>query len=159
MTPSVKPIPEGYHTLSPYLVIKNAAAAIEFYKKAFGAKERGRMPGPDGRLMHAEIQIGDSVVMIHDEMPEYGSKSPQTLGGSPVSLFLYVSDADASFQQAVSAGAQVTMPLADMFWGDRYGKLLDPFGHEWSIATHKEDLTPEEVERRGREAMSKAAGA
>ena len=159
MTPSVKPIPEGYHTVSPYLVIKNAAAAIEFYKKAFGARERGRMSGPDGRLMHAEIQIGDSIVMIHNEMLEYGSKSPQTLGGSPINLFLYVPDADASFQQAVSAGAQVTMPLADMFWGDRYGKLVDPFGHEWSIATHKEDLTPEEIERRGREAMSKSAGA
>ena len=159
MTTSVKPIPEGYHSISPYLVIKNAAAAIEFYKKAFGAKERGRMPGPDGRIMHAELQMGDSVVMLCDEMPEYGKRSPQTLGGTPVSLFLYVPDVDASFQQAVAAGARSTMPVADMFWGDRFGKLADPFGHEWSIATHKEDLTPEEIERRGRDAMSKAAGA
>jgi len=159
MTPSAKPIPEGYHTVSPSLVIKNAAAAIEFYKKAFGAKERGRMPGPDGRLMHAELQIGDSVVMICDEMPEYGTRSPQTLGGTPVSLFLYVPDVDASFQQAIAVGATSTMPVADMFWGDRFGKLADPYGHEWSLATHKEDLTHEEIERRGREFISKSAGA
>ena len=159
MTTSAKPIPEGNHTVSPYLIIKNAAAAIEFYKKAFGARETMRMPGPDGRVMHAEIQIGDSMIMICDEMPEYGTRSPQSLGGTPVSLFLYVPDVDALFQQAVTAGAKVDMPVADQFWGDRYGKLTDPYGHQWSIATHTEDLTPEEIGRRGREAMSKSAGA
>ncbi len=159
MTTSMKPIPEGYHTVSPHLVIKNAAAAIEFYKKAFGAKEMGRMPGPDGRIMHAEIQIGDSKVMICDEMPEYGTRSPQTLGGTPVRLVRYVPDVDASFQQAIAVGATSTMPVADMFWGDRFGKLADPYGHEGALATHKEDLTHEEIERRGREFMSKSAGA
>ena len=159
MTTKAKPVPEGYHTVSPYLVIKNAGAAIDFYKKAFGAKERGRMPGPDGRIMHAEIQIGDSVIMICEEMPEYGNRSPQTLGGSPVSLFLYVPDVDAQFQQAVSAGAKVDMPVADQFWGDRYGKLTDPYGHQWSMATHIEDMSPKEMGRRGAEWMAQQAAA
>jgi uncharacterized glyoxalase superfamily protein PhnB len=149
----VKPVPDGYHTLTPYLVIRDAAKAIEFYKKAFGAKETFRMPGPGGKIMHAELQIGDSMLMLAEEMPEYGAKSPQALGGSPVNVFLYVEDADKVFNQAVAAGATVTMPLADQFWGDRYGKLADPFGHQWSVATHKEDVAPEEMAKRAAKAM------
>jgi uncharacterized glyoxalase superfamily protein PhnB len=149
----VKPVPDGYHTLTPYLVIRDAAKAIEFYKKAFGAKETFRMPGPGGKIMHAELQIGDSMLMLAEEMPEYGAKSPQALGGSPVNVFLYVEDADKVFNQAVAAGATVTMPLADQFWGDRYGKLADPFGHQWSVATHKEDVAPEEMVKRAAKAM------
>ena len=145
---AVKPIPEGYHTLTPYLTIRGAGQAIDFYKRAFGARERMRMPAPDGKVMHAEIQIGDSILMVSDEFPEMGSKSPQTLGGSPGSIFLYVDDVDKTFQRAVDAGAQPRMAVADMFWGDRFGRLVDPFGHEWGIATHKEDLTPEEIARR-----------
>ncbi len=149
----VKPVPDGYHTLTPYLVIRDAAKAIEFYEKAFGAKETFRMPGPGGKIMHAELQIGDSMLMLAEEMPEYGAKSPQALGGSPVNVFLYVEDADKVFNQAVAAGATVTMPLADQFWGDRYGKLADPFGHQWSVATHKEDVAPEEMAKRAAKAM------
>jgi PhnB protein len=149
----VKSVPDGYHTLTPYLVIRDAAKAIEFYEKAFGAKETFRMPGPGGKIMHAELQIGDSMLMLAEEMPEYGAKSPQALGGSPVNVFLYVEDADKVFNQAVAAGATVTMPLADQFWGDRYGKLADPFGHQWSVATHKEDVAPEEMAKRAAKAM------
>jgi PhnB protein len=145
---AVKTIPEGYHTVTPYLTIRGAARAIDFYKRAFGAEETMRMPGPGERIMHAEIRIGDSPVMISDEMPEMGNKSPQTLGGVPGYLFLYVNDVDRAFQRAVDAGAQVKMVPTDMFWGDRYGRLVDPFGHEWGLATHKEDLTPEEIARR-----------
>jgi PhnB protein len=149
----VKAVPDGYHTVTPYLVIRDAAKAIEFYKKAFDAKETFRMPGPGGKIMHAELEIGDSKVMLGEEMPEHGAKSPQALGGSPVNVFLYVEDADKVFQQAVAAGARVTMPLADQFWGDRYGKLADPFGHQWSVATHKEDVAPEEMAKRAAKAM------
>jgi PhnB protein len=145
---AAKPIPAGFHTVTPYLVVRGAAKAIDFYKRAFGAEERMRMPGPEGRVMHAEIQIGDSILMLSDEMPDMGSKSPQTLGGSPGSLFLYVQDVDRAFQRAVDAGAQVKMAVADMFWGDRFGQVVDPFGHEWGLATHKEDLTPQEIARR-----------
>ena len=154
---NVKPVPDGYHTVTPHLVVRDAAKAIEFYKNAFGAKEAFRMPGPDGKLMHAEIQIGDSMVMLADEFPEYGTKSPQALGGSPVNILLYVENADKVFQQAVAAGATVTMPLADQFWGDRYGKLADPFSHQWSVATHIEDVAPEEMAKRAAKAMGQSA--
>ncbi len=144
---NVNPIPEGYHTITPHLVIRNAGEAIEFYKEAFGAEEICRMPGPDGKtIMHAEIKIGNSMLMMADEMPQPGGhKSPQTLNGTTVNLCLYVEDCDKVFYRAVEAGASPIMPPADMFWGDRYGKVADPFGHEWAIATHKQDLTPEEI--------------
>ena len=148
-----KPVPEGFHTVTPHLTMKNAGEAIEFYRKAFGAEEIARMPGPGGSVMHAEIRIGDSPIMLNDEFPEHGARGPKTIGGTPVSIHLYVNDVDALFDRAVKAGAKVTMPIADMFWGDRFGKLEDPFGHQWSIATHKEDVTPEECKER-----AKAAG-
>jgi len=154
----VQPIPAGYHTVTPYLVVNDAARAIEFYKRAFDATERVRMDGPQGKIGHAELQIGDSMLMLGDEMPGSQIRSPQSLGGSPVGIFLYVKDVDASFQKAVEAGAQVVMPLDDMFWGDRYGKLKDPFGHEWSMATHKEDVAPAEMKKRMQEAMAKMGG-
>lgn len=150
----VKPVPEGYHTVTPYLVVDGAAAAIDFYERAFGAREIMRLPGPPGKIAHAELRIGDSTIMLGDEMPGNLS-SPGTLGGSPMGLFLYVEDVDALYQQAVAAGAKIGMEPADMFWGDRYGKLTDPFGHNWSIGTHKEDVAPEEMERRMREATAK----
>lgn len=155
----VKPIPTGYRTVTPYLVVNNAAAAIDFYSRAFGAKEIMRMDGPPGKIGHAELKIGDSMVMLADEMPGGGARSPQSLGGTTVGVFLYVEDVDSIFKQATSAGAKVEMPLADMFWGDRYGKLTDPFGHSWSLATHKEDVAPEEMGRRSKEAMAKMAQA
>jgi len=145
----VEAVPSAYGSLTPGLSIRGCAAAIEFYKKAFGAQERSRMAGPGGSVMHAELKIGDSIVMMGDEMPEMGSPSPQALGGSPVALMLYVKDCDAVFQRAVEAGATVTMPLGDMFWGDRYGQLKDPFGHRWSIGTHKVDLTPKQMKAAG----------
>ncbi len=147
MSSNVKPIPEGYHTVTPYLIIKGAADAIDFYKRAFGAKELFRMDH-DGKIGHAEIKIGDSPIMLADESPEMGHKSPQTLGGSPISILLYVEDVDALFNQAVAAGGKVDRPLEDKFYGDRGGSLTDPFGHIWHIATHKEDVTPEEMEKR-----------
>ena len=144
------PIPAGQHAITPHLVIKGAAEAIEFYKRAFGAEERCRMPfpGPDGQVKvgHAALQIGDSRLFVADEFPDYGSVGPD--GSSPVTIHLDVTDADASFARAVEAGASVAMPLADMFWGDRYGKLVDPFGHHWSLAEHLEDLTPEQMQER-----------
>jgi PhnB protein len=142
---SVKPIPDGYHTLTPYITVRDAARAIEFYKQAFGAVERGIMKGPEGKIMHAELMIGDSIVMLADEFPEYGSLSPQSTGGSGMGLHIYVEDADSAFDRAVKAGATIEMPIGDMFWGDRYGKLADPFGHKWSIATHKKDLSLDEM--------------
>ena len=145
MTAKVDAIPEGMHTVTPHLVCEGAAAAIEFYKKAFGAVETARMPGPNGKLMHAAVRIGDSTVMLADDFPEYGGLGPKALKGSPVTLHVYVTDADATFAQAVAAGATVKMPMADMFWGDRYGQVTDPFGHHWSIATHVKDMTPEEM--------------
>jgi len=141
----VDPVPEGYSTITPHLVIDGAAEAIEFYVKAFGAEEISRMPGPNGRLMHAEIRIGDSRVMLVDTFPQWGSKGPDALGGSPVTIHIYVDDADGLFTRAVAAGARVTLPIADMFWGDRYGKLEDPFGHKWSIASRIENLSAEEI--------------
>ena len=150
----VKPIPDGYHTATPYLVVDGAAKAIEFYKKAFGAEELFTMPGPGGKVMHAEFTIGNSPIMISDEFPEMGARGPKALGGSPASILLYVEDVDKTFQQAVAAGATVVMPVADMFWGDRYCKLQDPFGHQWQIATHKEDVAPEEMAKRAGAAMA-----
>lgn len=151
----VKPIPDGMNTVIPHLVVNDAARAIDFYKKAFGAEERGRFNTPDGKIMHASISINGSPLFVNDAM--MGAKDPATLGGTPVSLMIYVNDVDATFQRAVSAGAKPTMPVADQFWGDRYGMLVDPFGHSWEIATHKEDLSPEEMDRRGRETMAQMA--
>jgi PhnB protein len=151
---AVKPIPEGYHSVTPYLVIKGASAAIDYYKRVFGATERMRMDGPGGTIGHAEIVIGDSTVMLADEAPEMGHRSPKTIGGSPVSLCLYVEDVDEVFKRAVDAGARSVRPVADQFYGDRMGTLEDPFGHVWSIGTHVEDVSPEEMERRAAE-MSK----
>ncbi|MGH9682691.1 MAG: VOC family protein [Candidatus Acidiferrales bacterium] len=148
MTSKVKPIPEGYHTATPYLIIKGAADAIEFYKKAFGATELMRMPGPGGKIGHAEIKIGDSPIMLADEAPEMNARSPQSFGGSPISILLYVEDVDAVFNRAVAAGAKVERPVADQFYGDRIGGLTDPFGHVWYISTHKEDVSPEEMKKR-----------
>jgi uncharacterized glyoxalase superfamily protein PhnB len=155
MAQAVKRVPDGYHRITPHLVVGGAAAAIEFYQKAFGARELRRMPGPDGKtVMHAELQIGDSRIFLNDEFPQMGVKSPLAYQGSPVTLHLYVEDADAQFRQAVAAGAQVAMPLADMFWGDRFGIVQDPFGHKWAIASHLEDLTDEEMHQRGQAAMA-----
>jgi len=153
----VKPIPDGYHTLTPFLTCRDAARAIEFYKKAFGAEVRGGVAkGPDGKVMHAELKIGDSIIMLSDEFPEFGSLSPQAVGGSGMGLHIYLDGVDAAFDRAVKAGAQVEMPVMDQFWGDRYGKLKDPFGHKWSIATHVKDLSEEEMKRAMDEAMAKA---
>jgi len=149
---AVKSRPDGFNTVSVYLVVKNAVEALEFYQKAFGAEVGARMPGPDGKsTMHAEMRIGNSKVMLTDENPQWGMKSPTTLGGSPASLHVYVDDADKFFNRAVEAGCTVTAPIMDAFWGDRYGKVADPFGHHWGIATHKEDVRPEEMGRRAAE--------
>jgi PhnB protein len=151
-------LPDGARTVTPYLVIRGAGKAIEFYKKVFGAQEVGRMPGSDGQtLLHAELRIGDSWIYVSDEFPGMGNPAPQTLGGSPVGIHLYVENVDATCQKAAEAGATITMPPADMFWGDRFAKLTDPFGHVWSIATHIEDLTPEEMQKRGAAAMAEMA--
>ena len=152
--PKVKPVPDGMHTVTPHLVCAGAADAIEFYRKAFGAVEEGRLPGPNGRLMHAMIRIEGSAVMLVDEMPEWGALGPKALKGSPVTIHLYVKDVDAFAARAVAAGAKITMPVADQFWGDRYGQLEDPFGHRWSIGTHIRDVRPEEMQQ----AMQKMAG-
>ncbi|PYV08375.1 MAG: glyoxalase [Acidobacteria bacterium] len=153
MSKKAKPVPEGYHSATPYLIVRDAARAIDFYRKAFGATELVRMPGPDGRLMHAEMRIGDSVIMLSDEFPERGALSPQSLGGAGVGIFLYLDDVDAHFEQAVSAGAKVLVPVEDMFWGDRWGQIEDPFAHRWQLATHKEDLSGEEIGRRAAQAF------
>lgn len=145
MQQAVRPIPEGYHSVTPHLVCAGAPEAIEFYKQAFGAVEIGRMPMPDGRIAHAEIRIGDARVMLSEHFPEFSSRDPRMLQGTPVTLHLYVQDADAAWDQAVAAGAKPTMPLADAFWGDRYGQVEDPFGHRWSIATRQRDLSIEEM--------------
>jgi PhnB protein len=142
---TTKPIPDGMHTVTPHLICAGAANAIEFYKKAFNAKETSRMPGPGGKLMHASIRVGDSTIMLTDEMPEHGSLGPKALKGSPIVIHLYVEDVDAVTAQAVAAGAKLTMPVAEMFWGDRYGQLEDPFGHRWSVATHIRDVTPAQM--------------
>jgi PhnB protein len=145
---AVKPIPDGYHSVTPYLIVKNAAAALDYYKKAFNAVEIIRVPGPGGKVMHAEIKIGDSFLMLADEAPEMGAKSPQTIGGSPVGLCIYLENVDAQFSQAVAAGGKVLRPVKDQFYGDRSGTLEDPFGHNWTLSTHKEDVTSEEIDKR-----------
>jgi PhnB protein len=145
---AVKYIPEGYHTATPYLICKGAARAIDFYKQAFGATELMRFPGPGGSIGHAEIKIGDSAIMLADEVPQMGYRSPATLGGSPVSIMLYVQDVDKVVDRAVKAGAKLERPVADQFYGDRNGTIQDPFGHVWTIGTHKEDVSPEEMQRR-----------
>jgi PhnB protein len=148
MANKVKPIPEGYHSITPYLVIKGAAAAIDFYKQAFGAVEIMRMPQPDGRVGHAELKFGDSVVMLADEYPEMDVVGPQTLGNTSVGLLLYLDDVDKAVERAVSLGATIKKPIADQFYGDRTGTIEDPFGHKWTLAVHIEDVTPEEMQRR-----------
>jgi PhnB protein len=149
-----KPIPEGYATLTTYLAVDDAAKAIEFYKRAFGAKETVRMPAPDGKIGHAELEIGDSRIMLSDPFPQSSTRPPKELGGASASVFMYAEDVDAVVQKAVDEGATVTMEVADQFWGDRFGVVTDPFGHVWSIATHVEDLTPEEIAERGKAAMA-----
>jgi PhnB protein len=154
-TSTVAAIPAGYHSVTPYLTVRGAAQAIDFYKKAFGAQELSRMPSPDGRLGHAEIKIGNSIVMLSDEFPEMGGKGgPQALGGSPVGMMLYVENVDKVFERAIAEGAVVKQPLTNMFWGDRFGRLVDPFGHEWSLAMHIEDVSPEEMARRAAKEMA-----
>jgi PhnB protein len=148
MVGKAKPVPEGYHTATPYLFVRGAAKAIEFYKNAFGATELMRMAGPDGGIMHSELKIGDSIIMMGDEDPKRGIRGPESLGGSPMSLYLYVDDCDKVFNQAVGAGATATTPLKDQFYGDRSGAIKDPFGHSWHIATHMEDVSMDEIRKR-----------
>jgi PhnB protein len=157
MTSKVKPIPDGYHAATPYLCVSDAVRAIDFYKKAFGATETMRMAMPDGRIGHAEIKINDASIMLADECPEMEFRSPQSLGGSPVTIHLYVEDVDALTNRSVAAGAKVLRPVEDQFYGDRAGKLADPFGHVWYVATHKEDVSPEEIQRRSEEMFSAKA--
>ncbi|MGH9628530.1 MAG: VOC family protein [Bryobacteraceae bacterium] len=147
MATKIDPIPKGFRTLTPHLTVNGAAKYIDFLKQAFGAEDRGQMPSPDGRVMHAEVRIGDSILMLNDDFPEFGAP-PIAAGRWPVTLHLYVPDADAAFAKAVAAGCKAVMPVADQFWGDRYGQVTDPFGFLWSIATHKEDPTPEEMKKR-----------
>lgn len=162
MSQSVKAVPEGFHTLTPQLVVRDAKRAIDFYGRAFGAALLSPAhEGPDGKIMHAALKIGDSIFMLTDEFPDFGCLSPLSLNGSATTIHIYTEDVDAAFERAVGAGAKVTMPLADQFWGDRYGQVTDPFGHHWTLAAHKEELSDEEVEKRGQAAfaaMSKAAG-
>jgi PhnB protein len=149
-----KAIPEGYEKAAPYLAVDDAASAIEFYEQAFGARERVRMDAPGGKIGHAELEIGGSLVMLSDALPQFATRSPKELGGTTVSVFMYVEDVDAVVEKAVGAGATVTMEAADQFWGDRMGSVTDPFGHNWSLATHVEDVTPEQVAERAKEAFA-----
>jgi PhnB protein len=149
-----KPVPEGFHSLNAYLAVDDAAGAIEFYTRAFGAKERSRIPGPDGKIGHAELEIGDSVVMLADPFPESSYTAPKQLGGTSVGLLLYTEDVDVTVQKATDAGGTISMPVQDMFWGDRFGQVTDPFGHVWQVATHVEDVPPEEMEERAKAAMA-----
>jgi len=153
---AVKPIPDVYNTVSPYLIVDDGAAAIDFYKKAFGATERYRIGAPEGKIGHAEITIGDTTLMLADEYPEMGARGPKALGGTPVSFLIYVEDVDTRFKQALAAGGKETRPIKDQFYGDRSGTLEDPFGHTWTLATHVEDVTPEEMERRAQKVMQSA---
>lgn len=156
---TAQPVPEGFNTVSAYLIVPSAVDALEFYQRAFGAETVSRMPGAGGEqsTMHAEMRIGNSIVMLTDENPQWGTQSPKALGGTPVSLHLYVEDADALFERAVKAGCTPQFPMEDTFWGDRYGKLADPFGHVWGVATHKKDLTPGELAQAAQEWMANAA--
>jgi PhnB protein len=154
---AVQPVPDGYNTVSPYLAVEDAATAIDYYKKAFGATERVRMEAPDGKIGHAELEIGDSIVMLADPFPQASTKPPHELGGTSAGVFLYVEDVDAVVKRAVEAGATVTMEVADQFWGDRFGTVTDPFGHVWSVATHVEDVPPAEMAERAKAAMAAMA--
>ena len=151
---ATQPIPEGYHTVTPYLAVDDAAQAIEYYKSAFGAKERMRMEAPGGKIGHVELELGDSLVMLSDSFPQSTTRPPTELGGTSASVFMYVDDVDAVVKQAVDAGATVTMEVSDQFWGDRFGSIRDPFGHSWSLATHVEDVPPEEMAERAKAAMA-----
>ena len=155
---ATKPIPEGYHSAVPYLSVEDAAAAIDFYERAFGAKERVRMAAPGGRIGHAELEIGGAIVMLADALPQFTTRAPKDLGGTTVSVFMYVEDVDAVVKRAVDAGGEITMEVADQFWGDRFGAVTDPFGHLWTLATHVEDVPPEEVAERAKEAMAAIGG-
>ena len=156
MSQSVQAVPHGFHTLTPHLVVRNADQAIEFYKKAFGAELQGEIArGPDGKVMHAVLRIGDSNLMLNDEMPEMGALSPLSSGGSSVTIHIYTQNVDSAFERATKAGAKTAMPLADQFWGDRYGVVKDPYGHQWSLAAHVKDLSPQEMKRAMTEAMAK----
>jgi len=157
MTHHVKPVPDGYHTATPALVVDDAARALEFYSKALGATEKNRMAAPDGKIMHAEFQVGDSIFMLSDEFPGTGIRSPKSLGGSTAGVWLYVPDTDATYRQALAAGATSLQAPIDMFWGDRHARIRDPFGHEWSIATHTEDVAPAEMEKRAAASMAQMA--
>jgi PhnB protein len=157
MTAAVNKIPKGFHTVTPALTVRNAAEALEFYKQALGAEELVRMSAPDGKISHAELKIGDSIIFLGDEIPNMGNKSPQTLGGTSGSLFLYVEDVDQFYERAVHTGAKPTMPPTDMFWGDRYGTFVDPYGHSWGVGTHVEDLTAEETRERANEFYAQIA--
>jgi PhnB protein len=159
MAPKVNPIPQGYHTVTPSIVVRGAEEALDFYRKAFNAEETLRMPGPDGKIIHAEFRIGNSVIMLGDEMPDMGAKSPLSLGGSPVSFFIYLENVDEAWQRAINAGAKQVMPLADMFWGDRAGCVDDPFGHHWWLAQHIADLTPDEIKKGQEEFFSQMQSA
>ena len=154
-----QPVPEGYHTITPYLAVENATEAIDFYKRALGAEEKVRMDGPGGAIMHAELQVGDSIIMLSDPFPQASTKPPKELGGTSVSIFAYVENIDDVYKQAIDAGASSLMEPDDMFWGDRFGSVQDPFGHSWTIATHIEDVEPEEMQRRSEEFMSQMANA
>ena len=158
MASQTKSCPKGFHAVTPTLTVRDAGKAIDFYKRAFGAEERMRFPGPDGKgIMHAEIKIGDSIIMLGEENPGHGCMAPPSLGGTPVGMFLYVDDADRTFNQAVSSGAKSEMPVADMFWGDRCGTVADPFGHKWTVATHKEDLSMDEIKKRSKDFFAQMA--
>jgi PhnB protein len=158
MAKQVRAIPEGHHTVTPYLIVGDAAGALAFYKKAFGAEELMRVAAPRGKIGHAELRIGDSVIMLADEYPDMNARGPHAFGGSPVSIHLYVEDVDAVAGQAIAAGATVVRPVQDQFYGDRSGSFTDPFGHSWHVATHKEDLTPEELDKRVKAAMAQHGG-
>jgi PhnB protein len=155
---AIKPIPEGYHTVTPYLSVDGAAQAIEYYKNAFGAQERVRMAAPGGKIGHAELEIGDSLVMLADALPQFTTRPPTELGGTSVSVMLYVEDVDAVVQRATEEGGTITREVADQFWGDRFGAVTDPFGHVWTIATHVEDVPPEEMAERAKAAMAAMSG-
>lgn len=146
MKKSTQPVPPGFHTITPSLTVRNGAQAMEFYKKALGAEERMRMAGPDGKITHAELKIGDSIIFLNDESPAMGSNSPQTLGGATGGFYLYVEDVDNAFQRAIDAGGKSTCPVTDMFWGDRMGNFTDPYGYAWTLATHTQDMTEQETE-------------